>query len=104
MTTLPKGSLVYGGLPGPSAYYTTEQTLLDGNFDSATVFDSLQLAAHPVFGYRPEMGVYQVLEDTQVPTGQALANPDIGSGGAQQFFFGNYGTQLQLVNRIPLGK
>ncbi|GLQ51349.1 hypothetical protein ACFFJT_09100 [Dyella flava] len=104
MTTLPKGSLVYGGLPGQSAYYTTEQTLLDGNFDSATIFDSLQVAPHPEFGYRPEMGVYQVLEDTQVPTGQALANPGIGSGGAQQFFFGNYGTQLQLINQIPLGK
>ncbi|MHB8386564.1 hypothetical protein [Metallibacterium sp.] len=103
MTTLPKGSLVYGGLLGQSAYYTTEQTLLDGNFDSATVFDSLQVAPNHEFGYRPEMGVYQVPEDTQVPTGQALANPNIGSGGAQQFFFGNYGQQLQLINRIALG-
>lgn len=83
--------------------FETEQTLLDGNFDSATVFDSFQAAPHPEFGYRPEMGVYQVLEDTQVPTGHALANPNIGSGGAQQFFFGNYGQQLQLINRIPLG-
>ena len=104
MTTVPKGSLVYGGLPGQSAYYTTEQTLLDGSFDSATIFDSLQVAPHPEFGYRPEMGVYQVLEDAQVPTGQALANSQIGTGGAQQYFFGNYGQQLQLVGRIPLGK
>jgi hypothetical protein len=50
------------------------------------------------------MGVYQVLEDTQVPTGQALANPNLGLGGAQQFFISNYAQQLQLINRLLLGK
>ncbi|MFC5435860.1 DUF6861 domain-containing protein [Rhodanobacter umsongensis] len=102
MTTIPKGSRVYGGLPGQSPYYTTQRAILDSGRNSAKLFRGLQVAPHPVFGYRPEVGIYQVLEEIEIPTGQALANPAFGKGGSQQFFIGDYGNKLRLVGKVQL--
>ncbi|WP_168184714.1 hemagglutinin repeat-containing protein [Oleiagrimonas sp. MCCC 1A03011] len=103
MTTLPKGSLVYGGLPGQSAYYTDLQALTDANSNSANLFQSLQVSPHPVFGYRPQMGMYEVLDDIHVPTGVVKENPALGPGGANQFFIRWYQKNLKLIKTINLG-
>ena len=103
MTTLPSGSRVYGGMPGQSAYYTTGQAVTNAGLSSETLFQSLQVSPHPVFGYRPQMGVYEVTRDLTVPTGIVRANPAFGSGGATQYFIRNYGTELRLIDTINLG-
>ncbi|SIT35880.1 Filamentous hemagglutinin family outer membrane protein [Paraburkholderia ribeironis] len=102
--TLPAGSLVYGGLPGQSAYYTTEQALIDSGYSKTSLFQSLQVSPHPEFGYRPQMGVYQVTSDINVPAGTVSANPALGSGGATQFFIKNFQSQLNLIDKVNLGK
>lgn len=102
MTSLKKGNRVYGGLPGQSPYYTNQKSILDSGRNSEKLFRSLQVAPHPAFGYRPEIGIYQVLEDAEVPTGHALANPALGAGGARQFFISDYGNKLRLVGKIQL--
>ncbi|HET8635611.1 MAG TPA: hypothetical protein VFL96_02075, partial [Acidobacteriaceae bacterium] len=102
--SLPKGSLVYGGLPGQSEYYTTLHSILDSSFGRENLFQGLQVAEDPDRGYRPEVGIYEVLNDIQVPAGQALANPSLGKGGSSQYFIRNYQQQLKLVGRIPLGQ
>lgn len=103
MTTLPAGSRVYGGIPGQSAYYTTEGALTSAGLGRESLFQSLQVTPHPVFGFRPQMGVYEVTSDLSIPSGIVRANPTFGSGGATQYFIRDYNNQLRLLNTINLG-
>jgi len=104
MTTLPKGSIVYGGIPGQSAFYTDAAAVVGSGGSRATFFQSMQSAAHPVFGYRPAVSMYEVMSDMRVPMGTTLNNPALGPGGATQFFIRNYSQSLRDVGFIPLGK
>ncbi|WP_407274795.1 hemagglutinin repeat-containing protein [Dickeya ananatis] len=102
--TLPAGSRVYGGIPGQSSYYTSWDTLLDAGFSRESIFKSLQVLPHPEFGYRPQMGIYEVVNDITIPSGQVMANPLLGPGGGTQYFIKDYGNQLKLIDKIDLGK
>jgi len=102
MSTLPKGTVVYGGVPGQSAYYTNAQALADAGLSRESLFQSLQVSPHPVFGYRPQMAAYETTSDITVPTGIVRANPNLGAGGATQYFIPNYGTRLRPIDRINL--
>jgi len=82
---------------------TTEQSLVDAGLSRQSLFQNLQVTPHPVFGYRPQMGVYEVTSDINVPSGIVKANPDLGVGGATQYFIRNYSNQLRLVDTINLG-
>lgn len=104
MTTLRKGDVVYGGLPGQSAFYTDRETLMNGHYGQKSVFESIQSRPHGKFGYRPGMGVYEVTGDVRAPTGKALANTAYGKGGGRQFYIQNYRHDLRLIGRAPLEK
>ena len=67
MTSLSAGDKVYGGLPGQSAYYTNADTLAASQGSRTSLFQSLQVASHPEFGYRPLIGEYEVVGGTSVP-------------------------------------
>jgi filamentous hemagglutinin len=102
MSDLSKGETVFGGLPGQSAYYTTATTVVDSLGGRSELFQSLQVKQHPEFGYRPKIGEYVVLRDISIPEGNALANPQFGTGGGQQYFIRNYKRDLELIREIPL--
>ena len=104
MATLPKGSIVYGGIPGQTAFYTDAATVVGSGGSRSALFQSLQVAPNPTLGFRPTLRVYELLQDMRVPTGTALGNPTLGPGGGQQFFIWNYGNQLRAVGDIGLGK
>ncbi|WP_405078148.1 hemagglutinin repeat-containing protein [Pectobacterium versatile] len=104
MVTLPAGSRVYGGIPGQSSYYTSWNTLLDAGFSRESIFKNLQVSPHPEFGYRPQMGIYEITNDIRIPSGQVMANPLLGPGGATQYFIKDYNSQLKLIDKIDLGK
>ena len=104
MATLPAGSKVYCGIPRQSAYYTTEQTLLNANFGRESLFQSLQVSPHPEFGYRPQMGVYEVTKDINIPSGIVRENPSLRLGGGTQFYIKDYNNHLNLIDKIDLGK
>ncbi|WP_263062899.1 hemagglutinin repeat-containing protein [Dickeya dadantii] len=104
MVTLPAGSKVYGGIPGQSSYYTSWDTLLNAGFSRESIFKSLQVLPHTEFGYRPQMGIYEVVNDITIPSGQVMANPLLGPGGGTQYFIKDYGNQLKLIDKIDLGK
>jgi len=104
MTTLPKGSILYGGIPGQSAFYTDAATVVGSGGSRAALFQSLQAAPNPLLGYRPAVSMYEVLQDIRVPAGTALGNPGLGVGGSNQFFIWNYANQLREVPYIPLGR
>ena len=103
-TSLRTGDRVFGGLPGQSAYYTDAATLEASQGSRASLFQSLQVQAHPEFGYRSIMGEYEVTQSMRVPSGTALANPVHGVGGGNQYFIQNYGNSLRLVRQVPLGQ
>lgn len=83
---LKKGALVYGGAPGQSSFYTDIGTVKASGLDQKDLFDLLQVAPNPRYGYRPTVRAYRVMEDMEVPFGQTLANPQNGKGGGNQFF------------------
>src|SRR5258707_342415 len=48
LTTLKAGDVVYGGVPGQTAFYTTKKTVEASDLKTATLFKSLQVKPHPV--------------------------------------------------------
>ena len=82
--TIPAGLDLYGGLPGQSEYYTIDQTLIDVDTMQVAYWESLQVKAHPTFGYRPWVGVFDLNETTTVAIAKTLANDQYGAGGAWQ--------------------
>lgn len=59
-----------GGISGQSAYYTNEKTLEAAKGSATSLFESLQVKPHEVFGYRSEMAKYEVLSDLKIPVGE----------------------------------
>jgi hypothetical protein len=106
MIHLKKGDIVYGGLPGPSRYYTTEETALNSKGSKDIFSQSLQIHSHPNLGYRSDVGIYQIMQDMSVPKGIARANPHLGVGESEQFFINNYKSQkaIQLIEQHELGE
>lgn len=99
--TLKKGQLVIGGFPGQTPWYTDIQTVKTSGLNQKSLFESLQVAPHPQRGYRPQLRVYRVMRDIQVPSGQALANPQFGNGGGIQYYIEDF-AGLQTVREFNL--
>ena len=99
MTTLPKGSVVYGGMPGRSSYYFSQSTLEKSGLNQKALWDSLQVRPNPKFPSRPFVTRYEILEDLQVPTSDAWANQSVAPGGGQQFFIPDYYWQDKMIIR-----
>jgi len=103
-TTLKPGSIVYGGVPGQSAYYTDLATVKASRLNQRSLFESLQVAPHPERGYRPAIQAYRVSTEISVPGGRALSNPSYGVGGGGQYFIPNYDKVLIPIRQFPLSK
>lgn len=102
MVELHKGDIVYGGLPGQSAFYTNEHSVLVSNFHKEDLFQILQVQAHPEYGYRPVLGKYMVTKEIRVPFGSVQANPLLGGGSGHQYFINNFTNSLDLVETLEL--
>ena len=99
--TLSEGKQVVGGLPGQSNYYTTMSGLQRSGANKTSLFEGLQVAKHPQFGYRNQVGIYNVTRETPAAFGSTYANPQFGAGGLPQIFIPDY-SSLQLIKTIPL--
>lgn len=104
---LHKGDIIYGMLPGQSAFYTDLSTVeaCDGNY--IAMYERLQMLPHPEYGYREQLGVYTVKEDTLAACGYCLANAAIdgiqaGAGGGVQFVIPDYEELLELTDTLDL--
>jgi RHS repeat-associated protein len=102
--TLQKGTVLYGGVPGQTAFYTTEEGLEAAGGTRAGLGEALQVQPHPQFGYRPGVTAYVVTEDTPAASAITRANPQFGAGGAPQVYVPAYQTTLSPVHSIPLSK
>jgi hypothetical protein len=93
---------LYGGLPGQSEFYSVEKSFLEVNYDKVKYWQSLQVAPHPTFGFRPKVGEYTVNALIKVAVSKTLANPQFGAGGAWQIFVNDYTKKLTFVKETPL--
>lgn len=100
--TIPAGLALYGGLPGQSEYYTIDQTLIDADTMQTAYWESLQVRAHPTFGYRPFVGIFDLNQKTTVAIARTLANPQFGEGGAWQIYVENFETELMILDTVIL--
>jgi hypothetical protein len=98
-----KGTKIYGGLPGQTSWYTNLFSVEASGLSRSKLFQGIQVQPHPEFGYRPQIGVYELLEDVTVAEGKALANIQYGAGGYHQYFLEQYSGKLILVETINLG-
>ena len=97
-----EGTIVYGGAPGQSNFYTTSSAAERTGGSADKLFQGLQVGKHPTHGYRPGMTAYEVAEDTQAAFGRALANPQHGDGGLPQIVVRDYQSVLRPVYSVPL--
>jgi hypothetical protein len=94
---------LYGGLPGQSEYYTISQTITDTDTVMVNYWESLQVKAHPQFGYRAMVGIFDIKNDSiVVAISKTLANPQYGAGGGWQVYVGNFDEVLMVLDTIYL--
>lgn len=93
MTTLPKGTIVYGGNP-LSSWFTNKATIQGSGLVKQSLWGSLQVKPNAIFGPRTSVNAYEVLRDVRVPSGSALNNPSFGSGGGWQFYLNQSNTSV----------
>ena len=86
---LKKGQIIYAGEPGATGFFAAEDDVIGANFDATKIFQGLQVAPRNGI-YRPAMKAYEVLEDTEVAMGRALANPQYGEGGFTQYYISDF--------------
>jgi len=70
--------------------------------DSYSLSQALQVKPHDIYGYRPDVTGYRVMQNVSVPSGQALANPAFGSGAGTQYFIPNPEKYLEPITTVNL--
>ena len=100
--TLKKGTIIYGGEPGQSAFYTTGSAITRVGDSATDLFQGLQVAPHPVYGYRPAITAYEVMDDVPAAFGRTLANPQNGVGGLPQVVVPDFSKFLRPIYTAPL--
>jgi hypothetical protein len=100
---LKKGTIVYGGMPGQSGFYTDMATVASASGSRKQLWKKLQVEENPNHGYRKAVQPYVVKKDTCVAIGKALANTGYGDGGGTQYYAADYKTVLSpMGSPIPL--
>ena len=84
--------------PGQSSFYTTGSAIRRTGDSAADIFQGLQVAPHPVHGYRPALTAYEVIDDIPAAFGRTLANPQNGAGGLPQIVIPNWQGSLRPVH------
>ena len=99
--TLQPGEIVISGAPGQSPFFMSFDAVTQSGGDQATLWQGAQVAPSQQFGYRPGVTAYMVTAPTVVGASQALANPQHGTGGYDQYFFQNRENVIPIAS-IPL--
>jgi hypothetical protein len=100
--TLKKGTIIYSGFPGQSAFYTTANALRRSGASASTLWKGLQVAKHEEYAMRTRMAAYEVIEDTPAAFGLALVNLKNGAGGYPQIVVPSFRTSLRYLQNFAL--
>ena len=84
--TLLKGTKVWGGAPGQSNFYTSNAVMKSVGNDAKMLNQGLQIGKNGYSTFRPDMTMYELTSDITVGCSKALANPQYGAGGSDQYF------------------
>jgi RHS repeat-associated protein len=101
-TTIPEGTELVMGEPGPAGFMTTRAAVEGVGADQNAVFDGLQVKPHREHGHRPQMGTYVFTEDTPAATANTTANPQHGSGGLPQYYVPGWEDSTTRTGQIDL--
>ena len=101
--TLKKGTLLYGGLPGQSAFYTTQGAFRRAGGSAQALTNGLQMRKHGTHGIRTRFAAYEVLQDTPAAFGLAIANPIHGTGWMPQVVVPSFQSTLRHLADFQLG-
>lgn len=82
---LAAGDRLEAGFPGLSNYATSGGTAAANGNSASRVWEGLQVGPNQ-FDYRPSMVELRINNPVDAAHGTALANPQYGAGGAEQFF------------------
>jgi RHS repeat-associated protein len=103
--TIPAGSYVWGGEPGQSNFYTSDETIQMTGNDATKIFKGLQNPIPvPHTTFRAGMTKYLVTQDITVATSFATENTFNGNfpGGLLQYFIPGYDQYLEPVETMLL--
>ena len=101
-TTIPAGTELVMGEPGPGGFMTTREAVDGVGADQSAVWEGLQVKPHDDHGHRPRMGTYVFTEDTPAATANTLANPQHGSGGMPQYYVPGWQDSTTRTGQIDL--
>jgi YD repeat-containing protein len=74
--TIKKGTKVWGGTPGQSPFYTTDEMMKAAGNDATKLFEGLQVSKGNFVQYRPGMTLYEVTQDITELLQQITYTPD----------------------------
>lgn len=100
--TLRKGDTIWGGTPGQSNFYTSNEVMNEVGKDATKLYEGLQVGKNGYPQYREFMTQYIVKEDITVAYSKALANPQYGAGGYEQFFIDKYEQVLEAIKTVTM--
>jgi hypothetical protein len=100
--TLRQGTIIHGGAPGQSAFYTTGSAVERAGGSASRLFQGTQVSPHPSLGYRPGVTAYEVIKDAPAAFGRSLANPQYGAGRLPQIVVPEYENVLRPLYSTPL--
>jgi hypothetical protein len=104
-TTIKQGTKVWGGAPGQSNFYTTEEVMQEVGTDATKLNQGLQVGKGSYPQFRPGMTQYEVTQNIPAGYSQALANPQFGQGGFGQYYINDYENVLNpILSRIMTNK
>lgn len=99
---LKKGTIIYGGEPGQSAFYTAGSAFRRVGDSATDLWRGLQVEKHATKGYRMHVTAYEVIDDIPAAFGRALMNGDISPGGLPQVVVPNFRQFLRPIYTAPL--
>ncbi|MEX1993035.1 MAG: RHS repeat-associated core domain-containing protein [Steroidobacteraceae bacterium] len=100
---LKKGTILYSGHPGQTAFYTTASAMRRSHGSARFLYDGLQLARSRNYPIRTQMAAFSVLDDTPAAFGLAIRNGDHGAGWLPQVVVPSYEVSLRFLGVTPLG-
>lgn len=100
--TLRKGTVIFGGYPGQTAFYTTAGAMRRSGGSAGFLYDGLQLARSGKHPMRSVMAMYEAIDDTPAAFGLAIQNPIHGGGWLPQIVVPSYETSLRFIGSVHL--
>jgi hypothetical protein len=93
---LKAGTTVYAGEPGVSGFFASSAAAASVGNDATALNEGLQVAPRAGL-YRPGLTEFRLTQDVDAAQSTALANPQFGAGGLQQYYIPNWADVTEPV-------